>query len=95
MLVGIQNAAATSEKTKDPGLHKGNTGSQTLDLVLLPKRVDSYADTTCINNQLSHHHSAWAQVDSLPLCLVIKCVYAQGLVQILVKSWSMNTIVGP
>jgi len=31
MLVGIQNAAATSEKTKDPGLLKGNTGSQTLD----------------------------------------------------------------
>ena len=27
--VGIQNAAATSEITKDPGLHKGNTGSQT------------------------------------------------------------------
>ena len=31
MLVGIQNATATSEKTKDPGLHKGNTSSQTLD----------------------------------------------------------------
>ena len=31
MLVGIENAAATSKKTKDPGLHKGNTGSQTLD----------------------------------------------------------------
>jgi len=31
MLVGIQNAAAASKKTKDPGLHKGNTGSQTLD----------------------------------------------------------------
>ena len=30
MLVRIQNAAATSEKTKDRGLHKGNTGSQTL-----------------------------------------------------------------
>ena len=29
--VGIQNAAATSEKAKDPGLHKGNTGSRTLD----------------------------------------------------------------
>ena len=29
VLVGIHNAAATSEKTKDPGLHKGNTGSQT------------------------------------------------------------------
>ena len=29
--VGIQNAAATSEKTKDPDLYKGNTGSQTLD----------------------------------------------------------------
>jgi len=29
--VGIQNAAATSETKKDPGLHKGNTGSQTLD----------------------------------------------------------------
>ena len=28
---GIQNASAISEKTKDPGLHKGNTGSQTLD----------------------------------------------------------------
>ena len=40
--IGIQNAAATSEKTKDPGLHKGNTGSQTLDLGLLPKGVDSY-----------------------------------------------------
>ena len=26
--VGIQNAAATSKKTKDPGLHKGNTSSQ-------------------------------------------------------------------
>ena len=42
MPVGIQNAAATSEKTKDPGLHKGNTGSQTLDYSLLPKGVDSY-----------------------------------------------------
>jgi len=31
VLVEIQNAAATSEKTKDPSLHKGNTGSQTLD----------------------------------------------------------------
>ena len=29
--VGIKNVAATSEETKDPGLHKGNTGSQTLD----------------------------------------------------------------
>jgi len=29
--VGIQNAAATSEKTKYPGLHMGNTGSQTLE----------------------------------------------------------------
>ena len=29
--VGIQNAAAASEKTKDPSLHKGNTASQTLD----------------------------------------------------------------
>ena len=29
--VVIQNATATSEKTKDPGLHKENTGSQTLD----------------------------------------------------------------
>ena len=42
MPVGIQNAAATSEKTKDPGLHKGNTVSQTLDYSLLPKGVDSY-----------------------------------------------------
>ena len=31
VLVRIQNAAAASKKTKDPGLHKGNTGSQTLD----------------------------------------------------------------
>ena len=31
MPVGIQNATATSKKAKDPGLHKGNTGSQTLD----------------------------------------------------------------
>ena len=31
MPVGIQNATATSGKTKDPGLHKGNTGSQALD----------------------------------------------------------------
>ena len=37
--VGIQNAAAASEKTKDPGLHKGN-GSQTLDYGVLPKGVD-------------------------------------------------------
>ena len=29
---------------KDPGLHKGNTGSQTLDYGLLPKGVDSYGD---------------------------------------------------
>ena len=29
--IGIQNAAGTSKKTKDPSLHKGNTGSQTLD----------------------------------------------------------------
>jgi len=28
MPVGNQNAAATSEKTKDPSLHKGNTGSK-------------------------------------------------------------------
>jgi len=28
--VGIQNASATSEKTKDPGLRKGNTGTRTL-----------------------------------------------------------------
>jgi len=31
MLVGIQNVAATSEKTEDPSLHKGKTGLQTLD----------------------------------------------------------------
>ena len=31
VLVGIQSAAATSQKTKDPGLHKGNASSQTLD----------------------------------------------------------------
>ena len=42
--VGIHNVAATSEKTKDPGLHKGNTGSQTLDYGLLPKGVDSYVE---------------------------------------------------
>ena len=41
--VGLQNAAAISEKTKDPGLHKGNTDSQTLDSGLLPEAVDSYA----------------------------------------------------
>ena len=28
VLVGIQNVAATSKKTKDLGMHKGNTGSQ-------------------------------------------------------------------
>ena len=39
--VGIKNAAATSERTKDSGLHKGNTGSQTLDEGLLPKQTDS------------------------------------------------------
>ena len=33
-----------AKKTKDPGLHKGNTGSQTLDYGLLPKGVDSYGD---------------------------------------------------
>jgi len=32
ILVGTENAAAASKKNpKDPGLHKGNTGSQTLD----------------------------------------------------------------
>ena len=40
--VGIQNASATSKKTKDPSLHKGNTGSQTLDEGLLLKGVDRY-----------------------------------------------------
>jgi len=30
VLIGIQNAAGTREKTNDPSLHKGNTGSQTL-----------------------------------------------------------------
>ena len=29
--VGIQHATAASKKTKDPGLHKGNTGTQALD----------------------------------------------------------------
>ena len=29
--VRIQNAAAIGNKTKEPGLHKGNTGSQTMD----------------------------------------------------------------
>ena len=29
--IGIQNGTATNEKAKGPGLHKGNTGSQTLD----------------------------------------------------------------
>ena len=48
MMVGIQNAAATSEKTKDPSLHKGNTGSQTPDYGLLPTGVDSYALTTSL-----------------------------------------------
>ena len=42
MPIGIQNIAGTSEKTKDPSLHKGNTGSQTLDYGLLPTGVDSY-----------------------------------------------------
>ena len=42
MTIGIQNAAGTSEKTKDPSLHKGNTGSQTVDYGLLPTGVDSY-----------------------------------------------------
>ena len=41
VLVGIQNASATTKKTKDPGLHEGNTGSQTLDYGLI-KGVDSY-----------------------------------------------------
>ena len=31
------------KKTKDPGLHKGNAGPQTLDSGLLPKGFDSYA----------------------------------------------------
>ena len=44
MPVGIQDDTATGEKTKDPSLHKGNTGSQTLDYGLLPKGVDSYAE---------------------------------------------------
>ena len=43
MPIGIQNAAGTSEKTKDPSLHKGNTGSQTVAYGLLPTGVDSYA----------------------------------------------------
>ena len=30
------------KKKKNPGLHKGNTGSQTLDYGLLPTGVDSY-----------------------------------------------------
>ena len=44
--VGIQNAAGTNEKTKDPSLHKGNTGSQTLGYGLLPKGVASYVDVS-------------------------------------------------
>ena len=46
--VGIQNAAAISKNTKDPSLHKGNTGSQTPDYGLLPTGVDSYALTTSL-----------------------------------------------
>ena len=46
--VGIQNAAATNEKTKDPGLHKGNTGSQTLDKGLFTKEVDSYESSSVL-----------------------------------------------
>ena len=45
--VGIKNVAATSEETKDSGLNKGNTGSQTLDYGLLPKGVDSYELHNC------------------------------------------------
>ena len=42
---GIPNASATGEiKKKEPGLHEGNTGSQTLDQGLLPEGVDSYAE---------------------------------------------------
>ena len=43
------------------GLHKGNTGSQTLDEGLLPKEVDSYAhnctiaDTTHITSAMGKH----------------------------------------
>ena len=33
MPIGIQNAAGTSKNTKDPSLHKGNTGSQSLCIV--------------------------------------------------------------
>ena len=46
MPVGIQNATTTSEKTKDPDLHKGNTGSHTVDYGLLQKGVDNYEKTT-------------------------------------------------
>ena len=52
MPVGIKNATATSEKKQEKnGLHKGNTGSQTLDQGLLPKWVDSYVHA-CIRIHL-------------------------------------------
>ena len=51
--IGIQNAAGTSEKQQQKNsLHKGNTGSQTLDYGLLPTRVDSYVHDTIIMYQL-------------------------------------------
>ena len=50
MPIEIQDAAGTSLKTKDPSLHKGNTGSQTLDYGLLPAGVDSYVN---VNPEIS------------------------------------------
>ena len=71
MPVGIQNAAATSKKRKDPGLHKGNTGSQTLDYGLLPKGVDSYAIVSPIrvkhkspNHELKNREEIWITQES-------------------------------
>ena len=56
MLVGIQNAAATSEKTKDPGLRKGKTGSQTLDQCLLPKALTAMTMSMSQGTQQQHQH---------------------------------------
>ena len=59
--VGIQNAAAASEKTKDPGLHTGNTGPQTLGYGLLPKGVGSHLWTNKLSQANTHFKT-------LPIC---------------------------
>ena len=66
MPFGIENASATSQKTKDPGLHKGNRGAQTL-YVYSQKGL-----TACMD---LGHCCTFVTYGELPCVFILPCLF--------------------